>query len=157
MGCPEHGPAVVSAAEINATVTLRGLPMGFGTAYRIDEAGIEGLGVPDTKTADTSYDGRDGVFAAPDYLEVRALTIPLVLNGADAAAAFNLLADINGAWAPAEDGVDLELALTLPSWGDVILIGRPRGVEVDLAEVGDGIILALCHFDGTNPNFGAGS
>lgn len=134
------------------TVTLNGLVMGDGTDYPIDEPGISGLGVPTTKTADTVFDGRDGSFAAPDFLDVRVITIPLIIAGADADAAFSLLADANDAWAPARDGVDLELEMTLPVWGDVAFLGRPRGMDVDLSLVGDGIAKALCRFDATAPS-----
>lgn len=136
---------MISNAELN------GLEMGTGTDYPIDEAGISGLGVPQTKSADTSYDGRDGVFAAPDYLDVAPITIPLILNGADTDAALALLDALNTAWAPARDGVDLELGIAVGTGWSKIYLGRPRGVEADLTEVGNGVILALCHFDATTP------
>lgn len=138
---------------VNATVTLRGLTVGVGTSYVIDEPGISGLGVPPTKTADTVLDQRDGSSGAPDWLDVRVLTIPLIILGTDQDDAFNLLAALNTAWLPTNDGVDLDLALTLPGWGDVVLVGRPRGVDVDATAAGDGTILALCRFDGLQPAF----
>lgn len=140
-------------SEVAANVTLRTLMMGIGTQYRIDEPGIGGLGQPPVKTADTPLDGRDGSFAAPDFKDVRAITIPLILDGADENDVWALAAALNDAWEPAEDGVDLELGLTLPVWGDLVLVGRPRGVELDLTDVGSGSALALCHFDAVAPVF----
>lgn len=143
---------------VNATATLNGLTIGVGTGYPIDEPGIGGLGVPPTKTADTTLDGSDGASAAPDFLDIRVITIPLIINGTDQDEAFTGLAALNAAWAPARDGVDLELAMTLPSWGSVIVTGRPRGVEIDVAEAGEGTILALCRFDCMDPTiYAAGS
>lgn len=152
MARPEHGPTVVTLIT-DATVELNTLVLGTGTAYVIDEPGISGLGVPPTKTADTPLDGQDGSSGAPDFLDVRTLTIPLIINGTDAGDAFTLLAALNTAWAPAEDSVDLELTLTLPSWDPFVVVGRPRGVDVDMTEMGAGVMRALCRFDGLNPNF----
>lgn len=139
----------------DATIVLGALTMGTGTPYAIDVDGIAGLGVPDTKTADTVFDGRDGAFAAPDFLSVRVVTIPIVILGSSPDDAFDGLAALNTAWGPARDGVDLTLVLTLPGWGTVNLIGRPRGVVADTKEMKNSTIRALCRFDGMDPNFGA--
>lgn len=138
---------------VDATAELRSLTMGTGTSYAIEEPGIVGLGVPTTKTADTQLDGRDGSFGAPDFNDVRVITIPIVILGTDAADAFNKLDNLNDAWQPARDGVDLDLVLTLPGWGEVVLVGRPRGVVDDCALMGSGIIRALCRFDALDPAF----
>lgn len=140
-------------SEVAATVTLRTLTMGFGTQYRIDEPGISGLGQPPVKTADTQLDGRDGSFAAPDFKDVRAIIVPLILDGTSEDDCWTLAAALNDAWEPAEDGVDLELGLSLPVWGDLVLVGRARGVELDLTAIADGTALALCHFDALAPVF----
>lgn len=147
------------AAVTDVAVTLNALAMGTGTFYEIDPAGIGGLGSPAAKTADTAYDGRDGSFAAPDYLDVRVVTIPVTiladLTQPDPQAdAFTKLAALNTAWAPANDGINLTLTLTLPGWGTVLLVGRPREVVADLTDMKSGVIAALCRFDGIIPNFG---
>lgn len=141
-------------SEVAANVTLRGVTMGIGTGFRIDEPGIGGLGLPPIKTADTQLDGRDGSFGAPDFKDVRVLTIPLIVDAdGDTDNLFNGLQILLDAWEPAEDGVDLELGLTLPHWGDLVCVGRPRGCDIDLVDAGGGIAAALCRFDGLAPVF----
>lgn len=137
----------------DATLLLNGLTMGTDTKYAIAEDGIKGLGVPDSKSADFTFDGRDGVFAAPDFLGPRLITVELVLLGDSPEDVFALLGTLNTAWGPARDGVDLELTITVPDWGGVILLGRPRGVEADVTDMKSNTMRALCAFLGTNPNF----
>lgn len=141
---------------LDTTATLRSLTMGTGTDYIIEEPGITGLGTPDTKTADSVLGARDGSFGAPDFLDVRVITIPILILGADAADAFDKLDALNAAWEPCRDGVDIDLDLSLPG-RDVTLVGRPRGVVDDCSEMGQGTIRALCRFDGLDPNFHTGS
>lgn len=123
---------------------------GFG--FSIDEAGIDGLGVPPTKTADTPLDGQDGSFGAPDFLDVRVLTIPINISGVDEGDVMDGLAILNEAWLPASDGVDLELHMQLPGWGHIKVLGRPRGATPgSYVEVGAGWLPVLCRFDCLDP------
>lgn len=135
---------------MNELVSLNGLDMGTGTSYLIGEPGISGLGTPQTKTADASYDGQDGASAAPDFLDVRVITVPLVLNGTTALSAMSLLDAVNAAWAPARDGIDVTLDISIDTWGWTYT-GRARGVDADLVDVAQGVILALCRFDAMEP------
>lgn len=137
----------------DATLELNGLTMGTGTAYAIAPAGIKGLGIPATKTADTSFDGRDGVFAAPDFLDARLVTVEFILLGTSPENAAALLDDLNTAWGPARDGVDVVLTITMPGFGPASLVGRPRGVDADLTDMKNSTFRALCAFFGTDPNF----
>jgi len=72
--------------------------MGTGTAYALDVDGNAGLGTPDTKTAEPSSTARRRLSAAPDFLGVRIVTIPVVILGTSPEDAFNGLADLNTAW-----------------------------------------------------------
>ena len=49
---------------MDATAELNSLTLGTGTAYAIDVDGIGGLGTPEPKVAEASFDGRDGSFSA---------------------------------------------------------------------------------------------
>lgn len=135
----------------DATVVLNGFTMGTGTKYAIDDNGIKGLGLPDAKTADTVFDGRDGVFAAPDFLGPRIITFGLILLGDDPDDALSLLDDLNAAWSPARDGVDIPLDITISAWA-VTFNGRARGVEADTTDMKSSTFTALCMFFATNPN-----
>lgn len=134
-------------------VELRASLFGATTGIDIDVAGIKGLGTPAPKTSDSSYDGQDGSAAAPDFLDIRVITIPLVVTAVgDAGTGMSGLDVINDAWAPARDGVDQELHLQLPGIGHVFFIGRPRGVDDDLALLPKGsIVRALTRFDAIDP------
>lgn len=137
---------------VNATATIRTLTMGIGTNMPIDEPGIEGLGVPDPKVAESVLDGRDGSIGGPEFSGPRALSWTVLINGTDQDDAMNGLADLNVAFASATDGVDVQLDLDLPGGGAVSYLGRPRGVVPDLTEVGEGFIKALVQFVALNPN-----
>lgn len=152
-----EAPPPPPGGSLDATAELRSFTMGTGTDYVIEEPGITGLGVPQTKTADTQLDGRDGSFGAPDFNDVRVITIPILILGTDAGDAFNKLATLSDAWEPARDGVDLDLVLTLPGWGATVLVGRPRGVVDDCELMGQGTIRALCRFDALDPAYQVGS
>lgn len=141
-------------------VELRGNLYGATTGVDIDVAGIKGLGTPSPKTSDSSYDGQDGSAAAPDFLDVRVITIPFVVTAVgDAGTGMGGLDFINDGWAPARDGVDQELHIQLPGIGHVYFIGRPRGVDDDLALLPKGsIVRAITRFDAIDPTrhtFGA--
>lgn len=139
---------------IDTTGTIRDLDFGSGTQYQVDPAGIGGLGSPTVKTADTQFDGRDGSFGAPDFLDIRVITIPLIILGESPEDATSLLDDLNDAFAPCRDGVDITLELTLPGWGTArAWTGRPRGVDVDSASLKNSTLRALCRFDALDPNY----
>lgn len=130
---------------------LRALLMGATTIYEVDIAGLKGLGSPAAKTADTPLDGRDGSIGAPDFLDVRVITIPVVILGATPADAFDGLAALNTAFAPTADGVDLPLYFQVPGWGKVFVNGRPRSLEDDTSQAKNSVIKALGRFDALDP------
>lgn len=122
---------------------------GRGTDVLIDDPGVDGLGSPDAKTQDVDLDNADGVFGGPDYLQLRVVTIPvLIAVPSDPAAAMTDLADLRDAWAPVTD--DIPLAIQLPG-GKFIVNGRPRSLKPDLTEMSSGMIRALLRFDCPDP------
>lgn len=132
---------------------LNGLLMGTGTEIQFGEGAIGGLGVPQVKTSDSPYDGQDGSAGAPDFLDVRVVTLPLLVVPAsrDPGDAGLLWTGIELAWAPARDGVNVELHFQLPGWGHLFLIGRARGATLDASDLKSGVLEALCRFDALDP------
>jgi hypothetical protein len=120
--------------------------------------GIEGLGVPDTKTQDVEYFGKDGVKPNPDYLQIRIITIPAIFkvgNGnANIAAVWSSHESLCTVWAPVTASV--YLAFQLPGYGKIHFNGRPRGVKSDLSKAQFGVIRALLRFDAVDSAIHAG-
>jgi hypothetical protein len=132
-------------------VELNGLLMGATTEYQIDVAGIKGLGNAPAKTADSQFAGRHGSSGAPDFFDVRMITIPIKVisdTPEDAWASFGALLN---AWTVATDGVDVELHIQLPGFGHNFYIGRARGCDDDQSLLKNSIIGGLCRFDALNP------
>lgn len=109
---------------------------------------IDGLGVPDSKTQDVPYNFGDGSYANPDHLDMRLITIPVVLRGGSTTAMTNFKA-LTLAWVPMS--ADTDLAFQLPGWGKFYVNGRPRGIKADLAVMKFGAVRALLRFDCPNP------
>jgi hypothetical protein len=130
-------------------VVLQGLTMGAGTNYEIGPAGISGLGVPKTKTADVDLDSQHGAYGSPDYLSVRVLLIPITVSGDNAADAFDNLELLNTAWGPVQ--ADVEITITLPGWGTFSYMGRPRGLDVDPEFAKSGEFSAIGEFHALDP------
>lgn len=109
---------------------------------------IEGLGTPDTKTADTPLYGRDGAHAGTDFYEVRIVTIPAMLRGTAATVMTNLRALTETTWA--KRAADVSLAFQIA--GEQFYVnGRPRGAKTDLTNIKFGLALALLRFDALDP------
>lgn len=119
---------------------------------------IDGLGVPDTKTQDVEYFGRDGVKPNPDYAQLRVITIPAIIRigaaNATIAAVWTSYDNLLTAWAPVTASV--HLAFQLPGFGKFHVNGRPRGVKGDLSLGNRGVIHALLRFDAVDPTLVAG-
>lgn len=109
---------------------------------------IEGLGVPDAKTADVDYARAAGVYANPDYLPIRLITIPVIMKGTETAVMTNLKA-LSLAWIPLT--TDTDLAFKLPGWNLFEVHGRPRGAKFDLSLERSGAIRVLLRFDCPDP------
>lgn len=122
---------------------------GNGGVYLEYGQTIEGLGVPDAKTQDVNFTGRDGAYANPDYMSVRLITIPILVKGTTESAAMTSLKALSLAWIPY--GADTDLAFQLPGWGKFMVNGRPRGAKFDLTRLRGGVIHALLRFDCPTP------
>lgn len=125
--------------------------MGATTIYGIEmgAGGITGLGVPRVKTADLEYADANGSYGGKDRLDVRVITVPLVIRGSTATGAMDGLETMNTAWAPSI--VDLPLYIRLPGFGKFYVNGRPRGLDADLKDMQFGAVHALATFVCLNP------
>lgn len=108
------------------------------------EGPIGGLGTPEARTVDSERGDRDGDVGGADVLQRRTLTIPVAITEDDPDDAWTLLDDLKAAFRVT--AADQELTLTLPGLVGTTYFGRPRGVEVDLEGLGQGVIRALCTF-----------
>lgn len=110
---------------------------------------VDGLGVPDAKTQDVVWNQKDGSYANPDYVQLRVITIPVVLRGAVPATVLSNAKALMTAWGPVI--ADVSLAFQLPGWNKFSVNGRPRGAKLDLAEMDRGAVRALLRFDCPDP------
>lgn len=109
---------------------------------------LSGLGVPDAKTQDVVLNHANGVFANPDYLQMRSISIPVIIKDTPSNA-FSSFAALIAAWAPLTS--DIDLAFQLPGWGKIYVLGRPRGLKDDFKVANRGVIRALLRFDCPDP------
>jgi hypothetical protein len=123
------------------------LIVGAGTDYIFDGP-ITGLGVPAPRTSDLDLP-TSGTLGGRDLPTKRAIGIAVSVVGADATAVMDLVATLNPAWAPTSNDVYLDICL--PGMGTVRYTGRPRGVELDLADLQAGSARARLVFDALNP------
>lgn len=125
---------------------LRGVPLGAGTSY-ILTGQITGLGLPGPRTSDAERGLSPGDVFGFDVDARRVLTVPIGVNGADAAAGWALLETLKTAWATST--VDVPFDLRLPGFSSVArrYYGRPRGIEVDLTLLRLGYIDVLATFE----------
>ncbi len=122
----------------------------YGTGNNsISMQGIDGLGTPDAKTQDVTWNFRDGAFANPDYISVRVITIEAVIRAGTAIDALTALENLTLDWV--EQPADVPLAFQLPGWGVFSVMGRPRGVKADITHARFGVIHVLLRFDCPNP------
>lgn len=131
------------------TGSLNGVTFGAGNDYLVGEAGIEGLGVPQAKTADVDLVGQDGAYAAADFMGVRTILIHFLISQATPDLALAAFATLSTAWEPAV--ADVQLHLQLPGVAEVYYLGRPRGLEADLTLLREGIIDAIGDFRAMSP------
>lgn len=151
---------MTDAASTDATITLRDLAggvitvFGTGTPYTFDVDGIKGLFTPESKANQSQVDGRDGVYAGPEFLGVRIITIPLVLLGSSPGDAIGGFLGLGTLWQPGRAGVDSELVFDLPGLDTPIgLFGRPNGGAEDVTQMKNSTLKVLLRFDANNPNF----
>lgn len=110
---------------------------------------VDGLGVPDAKTQDVVWNMKDGSYANPDYVQLRVITIPVVLRGSTAGSVLSNVKALASAWAPVIS--DVSLAFQLPGWNKFWVNGRPRGVKLDLGNMDHAAVRALLRFDCPDP------
>lgn len=103
--------------------------MGATTVYHwAAEDGLQG--VPKPKTRDVTLHGQAGMYAPPDYVGARTVLVTLVIGEDDDAATFDAVETLNTVWAAST--VDIPLYFRLPGWGKRYLVGRPRGLDVNM-------------------------
>lgn len=141
-------------------ITLRGLEIGDGTYYPFAEDWVDGLGVPQMRTADQPRGALAGQVGGDDVVDKRVLRISIGLQGNERAAdladgttnqqsAMELLDALKTAWAPSQ--VDVDLLVEMGTYWARTFRGRPRGVDEDMKRSCDGIIRCLCTFEALNP------
>lgn len=129
-------------------MSLRGLLMGAGTAYRF-AAAPEGLGLPPVRTNDLQWLSEDGAYGAGDWLQPRLVRASLWVDGVGAAASEDLATLLTAAWAPSRTDLDLEVRVAT---GQAYLLrGRPRRCEVDLSTLKFGHAMAAVEFAALDP------
>lgn len=131
-------------------VEVGGVTVGAGTDF-ILTGPVTGLGLPAPRTADQERGNSPGDVAGLDVDSRRVLTVPVGVNGQDAADGWDLLEELKAAWTSTT--VDVTFDLRLPGFDAVARrwYGRPRGVDVELALLRLGYIDALCTFEALDP------
>jgi hypothetical protein len=130
---------------------IGGLVMGAGTSY-ILTGPITGLGTPPPRTADQERGNEPGDVAGADIASRRVLTVPVGVDGSDAADAWELYDDLKVAWQSSV--VDVTFDLRLPGFDSVDrrYYGRARGIDDNLDLLRLGYIDALCTFEALDPH-----
>lgn len=142
-----NGDLLAADWEFQLHNTLYGRANGGVSIDATAAAPIEGLGVPDAKTQDVESFGQDGVYANPDYNQLRVITLSIIIRSTASAASTTLTA-LNSAWQPVT--TDTDLGIRLPGY-KFYVNGRPRGLKPDLKLHKFGVIRALLRFDCPDP------
>jgi hypothetical protein len=129
------------------TAQLGSLVVGAGTAYVFDGP-VTGLGVPAPRTSDLDLP-TGATLGGRDLPARRTIGLPVAIIGATAAAVMGSVATLTAAWAPTS--TDTTLDIRLPGTGTVRYTGRPRGVDLDLADLHTGTARARLVFDALDP------
>ncbi|MFE1949930.1 hypothetical protein ACFW9D_05610 [Streptomyces sp. NPDC059524] len=110
--------------------------IGAGTVVQV--RALEGLGKPESRTADVEPPGEDGLWLGADYYDGRRLRIDAAITKAavpaavlDAAAALQDLADTAGV--RGQGGTTMNLRLKFPGRPTRVVRGRLRKLELDTA------------------------
>lgn len=123
---------------------------------------LDGFGVPPTRNADVLRPMTHGLFASPQYLGGRTMTVGIVAQAATYAALIALMESLGAAWAPVVDTDPdrvVELAFTLGDASTKYLVfGKPMRAPwgyATLARTYDSTQpftdAALCEFLATDP------
>ncbi len=109
---------------------------------------VEGVDVPEPKTQDVPFSHSAGVYANPDYADIRVITIPAICRNGSAATVMANYKLLVAAWAPVT--ADTDLGIQLPGMKFYVL-GRPRGAKADLSQMNLGVVRVLLRFDCPDP------
>lgn len=130
--------------------SLRGLTIGAQTDYRW-RVFPTGWGIDELRTSDVAQAYADGIIARADHIARRDLTLRVHCRDSgdlSALRAQQLAQALKAAWRPTSEDVTLSLRLMD---SEVQLIGRPRGVILDLTPLARGRIEATLRFTATDP------
>lgn len=129
--------------------TLRGVTFGADTVYEHAEAPA-GFGVPDIRSGDVPIPRGDGVIAGDDFLAARVVVFDLWVLGDTDVDVEASARSLKAAFAPSREDIELVVALS----GDPVsysLFGRPRGCELSLAFLPQGVGRVRAVFLATDP------
>lgn len=144
---PGFAPGAPVLADNQAT--LRSTLMGAGTNYCFDPAKIKGLGLPSVRDHDFDLAGVDGADGGDDTYGVRIITFGIEIATGNYTSAMTAYKSLLAVWA--RSSTNIELRMRLPGFGEFYVMGRPRGLDEDLANMEFGIVLALARFDALDP------
>lgn len=130
------------------TVTRGSLTIGAGTDYVLTGP-VGGLGTPGVRASDADRGNRDGSVGGTDPLERRTISIPIGMWASTTSGAVALLDTVKAAFAPSTS--DVTITIELPGMGPWTFYGRPRGIDVDLANLSEGWIATLIQFVALDP------
>lgn len=143
---PSPGDMLTLDYQWQLHTTLYGL--GNGSAWIEYPQSVDGLGGPDAKTQDVTYNFGPGSYANPDYLDMRLITIPCILRSSSASTLGTALSGLTTNWAPRS--TDTDLAFQLPGIKFYVM-GRPRGAKADMSRIREKAIRVLLRFDCPDP------
>ena len=126
---------------------LGSLVVGAGTVYVLDGP-ITGLGVPAPRSSDLDLP-TGGTLGGRDLPAKKTIGIPVSVVGDAPADVMDSVGDLMAAWATTS--TDTYLDICLPGWGTVRYTGRPRGVDLDLADLQAGAARVRLLFEALDP------
>lgn len=127
---------------------LQGLVFGSGTPYRPllrRGVGWQAWDTPEIRATDRARGGRSGATSGDDLAGQVEFRPQLQIVGADWS---ERLDELRTAWARSDGPVWLRLRRGGQTRR---LMGRPRGVSVDLSGAGHSVVVATCRFRSTSP------
>lgn len=131
----------------NGQIELRGVLMGYGTDYRIDEPGL--TFIKTAKVRQVSFDAANGDYAATDLLGVLVIPVPLIILGDSPDDAMDLFDALDAAWTVGDDVV---LHGRMAGWDHWSVTGRSRPTDgPDLSELDQNTITVDYEFHALTP------
>lgn len=127
---------------------INGLTMGPGTSYRVRRPGTTPHAFPDIVSDDMPRDQAHGTDSVPDWAGGRRVPLRVGITAGNKASALPLLRDLQAAWAPSPENIELEWCDDL---GTFRYVGRPRLADPNEDLVAAGIVDVDCRFFATHP------